>query len=210
MPPDVMPLDDHEDRVAADLDLVVLGGGGHVGLPLTLAFADSGLRVGIFDTNQTTLDRLEDGEMPFLETGAEDLLRRLLPTGRLAFSADPSMIGRSETLVVVIGTPVDEFLAPTLTIFEKAVQQIAPHLRSGMLVVLRSTVFPGTTEYVAQALTEAGCTVDVAFCPRSSGPTRMLRRIGRRLFSRYSVPARSEQRPRKPSSRSYSRTRGAT
>jgi UDP-N-acetyl-D-mannosaminuronic acid dehydrogenase len=165
MPPDVMPMDYREDRIAADLDLVVLGGGGHVGLPLSLAFADGGLRVGIFDTNQATLDRLEDGEMPFLETGAEDLLRGLLPTGRLAFSTDALMIGRSETLIVVIGTPVDEFLAPTLTIFEKAVKQIAPHLRPGMLVVLRSTVFPGTTEYVAQALTEAGCKVDVAFCP---------------------------------------------
>jgi UDP-N-acetyl-D-mannosaminuronic acid dehydrogenase len=148
-----------------DLDVVVLGGGGHVGLPLSLAFADSGSRVGIFDTNQSTLDRLAEGEMPFLEYGAEDLLRRLLPTGRLVFSPDASMISRSETLVVVIGTPVDEFLAPTLTIFEKAVNQIAPHLRTGTLVVLRSTVFPGTSEYVAQALSEAGCTVDVAFCP---------------------------------------------
>jgi UDP-N-acetyl-D-mannosaminuronic acid dehydrogenase len=164
-PPDVMPMDDREARLDADLDLVVLGGGGHVGLPLSLAFADSGMRVGIFDTNQTTLDRLADGEMPFLETGAEDLLRRLLPTGRLVFSADPSVIGRSERLIVVIGTPVDEFLAPSLTIFEKAVNQIAPHLRAGTLVVLRSTVFPGTTEYVAQALNEAGCNVDVAFCP---------------------------------------------
>jgi UDP-N-acetyl-D-mannosaminuronic acid dehydrogenase len=148
-----------------DLDVVVLGGGGHVGLPLSLAFADSGSRVGIFDTNQSTLDRLAEGEMPFLEYGAEDLLRRLLPTGRLVFSPDASMISRSETLVVVIGTPVDEFLAPTLTIFEKAVNQIAPHLRTGTLVVLRSTVFPGTSEYVAQALSEAGCTVEVAFCP---------------------------------------------
>jgi UDP-N-acetyl-D-mannosaminuronic acid dehydrogenase len=157
-------MDDREGH-AADLDVVVLGGGGHVGLPLSLALADGGLRVGIFDTNQGTLDRLAQGEMPFLETGAPELLGRLLPTGRLAFGADASMIGRSDRLIVVIGTPVDEFLAPSLTIFEKAVEQIAPHIREGTLVVLRSTVFPGTTEYVAKALTEAGCTVDVAFCP---------------------------------------------
>jgi UDP-N-acetyl-D-mannosaminuronic acid dehydrogenase len=149
----------------ADLDVVVLGGGGHVGLPLSLALADGGMRVGIFDTNQATLDRLADGDMPFMESGAPELLRRLLPTGRLVFGADPTMIGRSDRLIVVIGTPVDEFLAPSLTIFDKAVRQIAPHLRPGTLVVLRSTVFPGTTEYVAQSLTEAGCTVDVAFCP---------------------------------------------
>jgi UDP-N-acetyl-D-mannosaminuronic acid dehydrogenase len=148
-----------------DLDVVVLGGGGHVGLPLSLAFADAGLRVGIYDTNQATLDRIAAGEMPFLETGAEDLLRRILPTGRLEFGADGTMIERTDQLVVVIGTPVDEFLGPSMTIFEQAVGQIAPHLRDGALVVMRSTVYPGTTAYVRQHLAAAGCTVDVAFCP---------------------------------------------
>ena len=104
----------------ADLDVVVLGGGGHVGLPLSLALADGGMRVGIFDTNQATLDQLADGDMPFMESGAPELLQRLLPTGRLVFGADPTMIGRSDRLIVVIGTPVDEFLAPSLTIFDKA------------------------------------------------------------------------------------------
>jgi UDP-N-acetyl-D-mannosaminuronic acid dehydrogenase len=148
-----------------ELDVVVLGGGGHVGLPLSLAFAHAGLRVGIYDTNQATLDRIAAGEMPFLETGADDLLARILPTGRLEFSTDATMIERTDQLIVVIGTPVDEFLAPSMTIFERAVRQIAPHLREGALVVLRSTVYPGTTAYVAQNLTEAGCVVDVAFCP---------------------------------------------
>src|SRR6185436_7863203 len=148
-----------------DLDVVVLGGGGHVGLPLSLAFADAGLRVGIYDTNQATLDRIAAGEMPFLENGADALLKQVLASGRLAFGADGAMIERAETLVVVIGTPVDEFLGPSMTVFEKAVNQIAPHLRDGALVVMRSTVYPGTTGYVRQHLDEAGCHVDVAFCP---------------------------------------------
>jgi UDP-N-acetyl-D-mannosaminuronic acid dehydrogenase len=149
----------------ADLDVVVLGGGGHVGLPLSLAFAKAGLRVGVYDTNRSTLDRIAAGEMPFLEAGADELLREILPTGRLELSTEGSMIGRSDQLVVVIGTPVDEFLGPSMTIFEKAVGQIAPHLRDGALVVLRSTVYPGTTAYVVQNLAAAGCSVDVAFCP---------------------------------------------
>lgn len=143
----------------------MLGGGGHVGLPLSLALAQAGLRVGIYDTNQATLDRIAAGEMPFLETGADELLPEVLATGRLAFGASGEMIGRADTLVVVIGTPVDEFLAPSMTIFENAVDQIAPYLRDGALVVLRSTVYPGTTSYVAQHLLERGCRVDLAFCP---------------------------------------------
>jgi UDP-N-acetyl-D-mannosaminuronic acid dehydrogenase len=150
---------------APDLDVVVLGGGGHVGLPLSLVFAKAGLRVGIYDTNQATLDRIAAGVMPFLETGADDLLREVLASGRLEFGADGAIIQRTNQLIVVIGTPVDEFLGPSMTVFEKAVGQIAPHLRDGALVVLRSTVYPGTTEYVTQHLQEAGCRVDVAFCP---------------------------------------------
>ena len=148
-----------------ELDLVVLGGGGHVGLPLALAFADSGWRVGVYDINRDTLDRIGRGEMPFMEHGAEELLPSVLASGRLVLDSDPEMIGRTERLLVVIGTPVDEFLGPSMTIFERTVAEIAPHLRPGTLVVLRSTVYPGTTEYVAQRLEERGIDVDVAFCP---------------------------------------------
>jgi UDP-N-acetyl-D-mannosaminuronic acid dehydrogenase len=152
-------------RSEADLDLVVLGGGGHVGLPLSLAFARAGLRVGVYDTSQPTVDRIAGGEMPFMENGADELLRELLPTGRLTLSADPEILGRTQQIIVVIGTPVDEFLGPSMTVFERAVEQIAPHLRPDALVVLRSTVYPGTTAYVAGHLERRGCKVDVAFCP---------------------------------------------
>jgi UDP-N-acetyl-D-mannosaminuronic acid dehydrogenase len=148
-----------------DLDVVVLGGGGHVGLPLSLAFAQAGLRVGIYDISQPALDKIAAGEMPFKESGADELLREILPTGRLVFSTDGSILEGSMNVVVVIGTPVDEFLGPSMTVFERAVAQIAPHLREGALVVLRSTVYPGTTAYVAQNLAARGCVADVAFCP---------------------------------------------
>lgn len=154
-----------DPRPGLDLDLVVLGGGGHVGLPLSLAFARAGQRVGIYDTNEETLARIAAGEMPFMENGAEELLREILPTGRLALSADASILERTRQVIVVIGTPVDEFLGPSMTVFERAVDQIGPHLRDGALVVLRSTVYPGTTAYVAQHLAARGCRVDVAVCP---------------------------------------------
>ncbi len=148
-----------------ELDLVVLGGGGHVGLPLSLAFADGGWRVGIYDIDAARLERIASGRMPFREDGADELLTRVLAAGRLELGSDATMIGRTDRVLVVIGTPVDEFLGPSMTIFERAVDQIAPHLRDGALVVLRSTVYPGTTAYVAQQLTHLGRTADVAFCP---------------------------------------------
>src|SRR6266542_5702530 len=78
----------------ADLDLVVLGGGGHVGLPLALAFADSGWKVKVYDIDGAKLERIKQGEMPFREEGADELLPKVLATGRLTFASDPTMIER--------------------------------------------------------------------------------------------------------------------
>jgi UDP-N-acetyl-D-mannosaminuronic acid dehydrogenase len=146
-------------------DVVVLGGGGHVGLPLSLVFARAGLRVGILDTDEAKLARIARGQMPFREAGAEALLAELLPTGRLTLSADPKLIGETSTVVVVIGTPVDRYLNPMTAIFDSTVEELTPHLAEGALVVLRSTVYPGTTARFARALEGSGCRVDVAFCP---------------------------------------------
>ena len=148
-----------------DLDLVVVGGCGHVGLPLALAFADAGCRVGIYDIDTAKIDLVRSGRMPFMETGAPELLARVLPTGRLELSPDPALVARADAVVLVIGTPIDEFMNPSTRIFERAVDELAPQLRDGALVVLRSTVYPGTTEYVRLRLEEIGVRVDVAFCP---------------------------------------------
>ena len=147
------------------LDVVVLGGGGHVGLPLSLAFARAGLRVGIVDTAEATLARIGRGEMPFLEAGADELLAELLPTGRIELSASAEMLRRTRQVVVVVGTPIDEFLNPSMTVFERTVDQIFEHLEPGTLVVLRSTVYPGTSEYIESAFAQRSCDVQVAFCP---------------------------------------------
>ena len=151
--------------IALDLDVVVVGGAGHVGLPLSLALADSGLRAGIYDIAEDTLGRISAGEMPFIESGAEELLREVLPTGRLELSSTPEILCRTTCVIVVIGTPVDEFLNPSMTIFERTVEQLAPYLQDGSLVVLRSTVYPGTTAYVEHQLRERGRQVSVVACP---------------------------------------------
>ena len=159
-------------------DVVVVGGGGHVGLPLSLVFAKAGLRVGIYDTSQATVERITRGEMPFLENGADELLTEVLATGRLTVSARPELLCDVQQVVVVIGTPIDEFLNPSMAIFERAVDELAPYLADGALVVLRSTVFPGTTEFVAQALADRGKRVDVAFAPERIAEGHALEELG--------------------------------
>jgi UDP-N-acetyl-D-mannosaminuronic acid dehydrogenase len=148
-----------------DLDLVIVGGCGHVGLPLALSLADSGYRVGINDIDEIKIGQVKAGHVPFKETGAEALLAKMLPTGRLELSADPAMLQRTHTVVLVIGTPIDEFMNPSVRIFERVLDELVPHLQNGSLIILRSTVFPGTTETVERRLRTAGIQADVAFCP---------------------------------------------
>ena len=147
------------------LDVVIVGGCGHVGLPLALSLADCGYSVGINDIDKAKIAMVKAGKVPFVETGAEALLGKLLPTGRLELSADPALIERTDTVILVIGTPIDEFMNPSVRIFDRVLDELIPHLRRGSLVVLRSTVFPGTTETVERRLAAAGTEAEVAFCP---------------------------------------------
>lgn len=145
--------------------MVVVGGCGHVGLPLALSLADCGYRVGIDDIDAAKIEQVRSGNVPFLETGAEELLRRLLPTGRLELASNPGLLERTDTVILVIGTPIDEFMNPSVRIFDRVVDELIPHLRDGSLVVLRSTVYPSTTESVERRLRAAGIDAEVVFCP---------------------------------------------
>ncbi len=145
-------------------DVVVVGGCGHVGLPLGLAFADRGLEVGLFDLNEEAVAGVTSGHMPFQEAGSQDVLNRVIGS-RLIATTDPSIVSTAENVVVVIGTPVDEHLNPDPNVVASAVADLAPHLVDGQLLVLRSTLFPGTTALVEQELTRLSLQLDVSFCP---------------------------------------------
>jgi UDP-N-acetyl-D-mannosaminuronic acid dehydrogenase len=148
-----------------DRDVVVIGGCGHVGLPLALAFADRGANVAIYDVSEASVAAVNSGKMPFAEPGADEVLQRVLAAGRLHASADPAVVGSAEHVVVVIGTPVDEHLNPDQSAIPKALGGCAGYLRDGQILILRSTVFPGVTALVEKMVAGLGLQIDVAFCP---------------------------------------------
>lgn len=146
-------------------DLCVVGGLGHVGLPLAIVFADSGLNVLIHDINAAGMQEVRAGRVPFMESGAEDMLRAVLDQGRLAMTTDLAALAAAPILVVTIGTPIDEFHNPDYGLFRRWVEEAAPRLRPGQLLVLRSTVYPGTSDWLTRRLGELGAAAQVAFCP---------------------------------------------
>ena len=148
-----------------DRHVVVIGGCGHVGLPLALAFADRGARVAIYDVSETSVRMVNAGRMPFAEVGADEVLHRVLSAGRLEASADPAVVTAAEHVVVVLGTPVDEHLNPNPLAITRALGGCAEYLRDGQLLILRSTVFPGVTALVEKMIAGLGLDIEVAFCP---------------------------------------------
>jgi UDP-N-acetyl-D-mannosaminuronic acid dehydrogenase len=129
-----------------------------------LAFADRGLNVTLFDINPSAVARVNGGELPFDEPGAAEVLARV--GGRtLAASTDPACVAAAEHVVIVVGTPVDEYLNPEPQAVPGAVAAVADHLRDGQLLVLRSTLYPGVTALVERLVAGFGKDIDVAFCP---------------------------------------------
>jgi UDP-N-acetyl-D-mannosaminuronic acid dehydrogenase len=146
--------------------LAIVGGCGHVGLPLGLAFAQQGFTVDLVDTRPERVTHVNQGRMPFQEEGAQELLTQMVHKGRIRATAERAVIRRASAVIVTIGTPVDEYLDPSVRQFDQSLQGLLEVVQPGQLLVLRSTVFPGVTDRLARQLEQRGRSdVDLAYCP---------------------------------------------
>ena len=146
-------------------DVVVIGGCGHVGLPLAIMFASKSLKVVAFDTNTQVVATVNSGSMPFDEPGADDVLKQVLATKSFTASSDRQFVSLAEHVVVVIGTPVDEHLNPDPEAVPNVVMSLLDVLKDGQHLVLRSTIYPGVTKLVEKVIASSGKKIDVSFCP---------------------------------------------
>jgi UDP-N-acetyl-D-mannosaminuronic acid dehydrogenase len=122
---------------------------GRVGLPLALSFADRGIGVLGVDHDPGVLASVRAGRMPFHETGVQEVLERVLPTGRLELAERAVDAARAEDIVITVGTPSFSHIESDLRQVRAAVDDLLPLLRPGHSLILRSTIAPGTTEFVA-------------------------------------------------------------
>lgn len=157
--------------------VTVIGGAGHVGLPLALALAERGFQVDVLDVNEKALAAIAQGKMPFIEHGADELLAKILKTGRLNLTSENRVVAQADVVICVIGTPVDEYLNPETYLFYKVIGDLRPHLRDGQTLILRSTVYPGLSAKIDRMFREEGPRVHVAFCPERVAQGQSLREI---------------------------------
>jgi len=146
--------------------LAIVGGCGHVGLPLGLAFARKGYQVDLFDTSAERVAQVNAGSMPFHEDDAEALLQESLAKGLIKATTNTVALEDASAIIVTIGTPVDEYLDPSVCEFDRSLEALLAQVRPGQLLILRSTVFPGVTDRLARQLEQMGRgDVDLAYCP---------------------------------------------
>jgi UDP-N-acetyl-D-mannosaminuronic acid dehydrogenase len=147
-------------------DICIVGGAGHVGLPLGVAFAAKGQRVILYDINTQVMDIIRQGRMPLIEYGAEIILKEVI--GRTLFlSTDIQAVSAARFVIIAIGTPVDEYMNPKLRalleLFAKLRPYLDPHRQT---IVIRSTVYPRTCQQVLKVLSQDGSGAwRIAYCP---------------------------------------------
>jgi UDP-N-acetyl-D-mannosaminuronic acid dehydrogenase len=145
-------------------DVCVVGGLGHIGLPLGILFAKAGKKVILYDINKDSIDTVSKGRMPFWERGAEELLRETI-NKTLFVSPNKSVISQSHFIILALGTPIDEHLNPQFTLFKNFFEGILTLLDDRQHIIIRSTVYPGTTEKIMKLLRQNDKKTRVSFCP---------------------------------------------
>jgi len=140
----------------------VVGGAGHIGLPLSIVFANKGFDVAVIDKNLEAMEMAKKGIMPFKEKDGTKNLKKALKK-KIKFYNKPSNFISNSTVVITVGTPVDNFLNPDMGQIKDCIDTLIPYLKKNQLIILRSTVYPGTSSWLYKyLLKKKKC--DIAFC----------------------------------------------
>ena len=167
------------DRMSKSVAVIGLG---RVGLPLALSFAERGLRVLGVEKQASVLDSIRSGIMPFKETGTQELLSQVLPTGRLEVSSRVADAAAADYIVLTLGTPALAHIEIDISDVRRVLDELLPLLHEGHTLILRSTLAPGTTEWVAGYLEQGrgfriGEDVFVAHVPERIAENHFLEEI---------------------------------
>jgi UDP-N-acetyl-D-mannosaminuronic acid dehydrogenase len=159
------------------MNIAIVGGCGHVGLPLGLAFARlPNHDVTLLDINTAVVEEVNRGKMPFMEAGADEVLAKVIGHS-LRATADVGCLKIADVVITVIGTPLDKHLNPTVSTLYKNIDELLGEMRPGALLILRSTVYPGITQLIYDRIKSLGSKIGMAFCPERIAEGRALEEL---------------------------------
>lgn len=163
-----------EQKIVSREAKVAVIGLGYVGLPLAISFARGGFKVFGIDTSDHRIGRLQKGESYITDVRSKDLTR-LMHRGRFCVSTDFDALNQADAVIICVPTPIKRKYTPDISYMVSAVRSVAKHLHRGMLVILESTTYPGTTEELIQPVLEknglkVGRDFYLAFSPERIDP----------------------------------------
>lgn len=159
---------------------IAIFGLGHIGLPTAALFAKNGFKVRGIDINQNTVDKVNSGISPIMEPGLDELVNEVVDNGNLKATTDASQaVKNSNVMIVIVPTPVDENKCSDLSAVTSACEMISKDLKKDDLVIIESTIPPGTCEnIVIPILEKSGLKVStdfkVAYTPERALPYNTL------------------------------------
>jgi UDP-N-acetyl-D-mannosaminuronic acid dehydrogenase len=165
------------------IDRICIVGMGRVGLPLAIAFAQAGLRVTGLEEDPVRRTDLEAGKMPFHASGTDEPLLDAVTSGRFTVHEDPAAaIPDSQAIILTVGTPLSVELRADYGQIYRALASVAPHLRAGQLLILRSTVSPGTltkivVPYLRARVPDVAPRLLLASCPERIAEGRQMEEL---------------------------------
>lgn len=150
---------------------VSIVGQGYVGLPLAIAAAAAGHEVWGIDTNAVLVDKLNSGLSPLGDLTDAQIMQAI-NTGRFNATVDFSVINRSDLIVICVPTPLDSAFQPDFSYVEAATTGVAQNIKEGALVIVESTVSPGTTRGLLKSiLDKSDMKYDLAYSPERIDPS---------------------------------------
>jgi UDP-N-acetyl-D-glucosamine dehydrogenase len=162
------------DKIRSRRAVVGVMGLGYVGLPLAVEFARAGFKVVGYDVDQVKIDLLRSGRSHVQDVPSETLAP-LVRSGALSVTSDAGLLGECDAVSIAVPTPLSKTRDPDMSYVQRATEAVARHAHPGMLIVLESTTYPGTTREVMQPRLEerglvAGRNVFLAFSPERVDP----------------------------------------
>jgi UDP-N-acetyl-D-glucosamine dehydrogenase len=164
------------DKILAKNAVVGICGLGYVGLPLALTFGEKGFPVVGFDIDRRKIDAIEQGQSYIKHIASDRIARATKAEKPFSATMDFRKAAQADALIMCVPTPLNANREPDMTYIENTARAIGPYLRSGQLVVLESSTYPGTTDEVVRPILEAlsglraGIDFFLAFSPEREDP----------------------------------------
>jgi UDP-N-acetyl-D-mannosaminuronic acid dehydrogenase len=145
-------------------NILIIGGLGHIGLPLGLIFANKGHDVCLYDKNQKNKEMILNGHLPFIEEKGNVYLTKAIRNKKIVINNENKNIKNYKHIIICIGTPIDEYLNPKIDDFLQAIDSFIPFFKKSHNIIIRSSIFPGVIDLVYSKLKKKKIN-NLTYCP---------------------------------------------